>query len=130
MVIEFAGLRIAHLGDNGPLAPATVASLGRVDVLMMPGDAVYHIISEETTQAILEALAPRLVIPMHYRLPDLEADEGSPSDLGDIAPWLEDRDGVEPVGGHVTMLRVADLPSERTFLVFKHAPYVTAPGDR
>lgn len=89
MVIEAAGLRIAHLGDNGALTPEMAAGLGRVDVLMMPADAVYHILSEETTQAILEATQASVVIPMHYRLGDLETEAYAPSDLGDIDPWLE-----------------------------------------
>lgn len=127
MVIEVAGLRIAHLGDHGPLTQEMAAGLGRVDVLMMPGDAVYHILSEETTQAILEATQPSIVIPMHYRLGDLETNADSPSDLGDIDPWLEGR-RVQRVGGHVTTLRAAELPAERTYLVFEHAPYVSGPG--
>ena len=129
MVIEAAGLRIAHLGDNGPLTPEMAAGLGQVDVLMLPGDAVYHILSEETTQAILEAVQPSIVIPMHYRLGDLETEADAPSDLGDIDPWLEGRPRVQRVGGHVTTLRAAEVPSERTFLVFEHAPYVSGPGE-
>jgi len=128
MVIEVAGLRIAHLGDNGPLTPAMAAGLGPVDVLMMPGDAVYHILSEETTQAILETVQPSIVIPMHYRLGDLETEADAPSDLGDIDPWLEGRPGVQRVGGHITTLRATELPSERAYLVFEHAPYVSGPG--
>ena len=124
MVIEAHGLRIAHLGDNGPLSAETVAGLGRVDVLLLPADAVYHILSEEVTQEIIRALDPRVVIPMHYRLPDLEVDADSPSDLGDIGPWLEGREGVERVGGHVATLTAGALPVERIYLVFEHAPYV------
>ena len=130
MVVEAAGLRVAHLGDNGPLTPEAVAGIGRVDVLMMPADAVYHILSEETTGAILGALGPRVVIPMHYRLGDLETDPDSPSDLGGIEPWLQGRARVERVEGHVTTLRAAELPSEQTILVFEHAPYVQGAGGR
>ncbi|MGY8797830.1 MAG: MBL fold metallo-hydrolase [Longimicrobiales bacterium] len=128
MVIEAAGLRIAHLGDNGPLTPEMVAGLGRVDALMMPGDGAWHILSQETTQEIIETLQPKLVIPMHYRLGDLEVEADSPSDLGDVEPWLEGREGIERVGGHVTTLRAGELPAEQTFLVFEHTPYVTRPG--
>jgi len=128
MVIEAHGLRIAHLGDNGPLTAAAIAALGRVDVLMIAGDALYHIVSAEDTQATIDAIDPRIVIPMHYRLPDLEVEEDSPSDLGDLDPWLEGRSRVQRVGGHMTTLRVSELPSERTFLVFERAPYVSGPG--
>jgi len=128
MVIEAAGLRIVHLGDNGPLTPDMVAGLGRVDVLMMPGDAVYHILSAETTLEIIAALQPQVVIPMHYRLGDLETADDSPSSLGDIDPWLEGRSVVRRVGSNRTILRAGKLPSEQTFLVFEHAPDVTGPG--
>ena len=79
-------------------------------------------------QAILEAAQPSIVIPMHYRLGDLETEADAPSDLGDIDPWLDGRSGVRQVGGHVTTLRAAELPTERTYLVFDHAPYVSGPG--
>jgi L-ascorbate metabolism protein UlaG (beta-lactamase superfamily) len=129
MLIEAAGLRIAHLGDNGLLTPAMVEGLGRVDVLMIPADGVDHILAEDVTLQIFEQLDPRVVIPMHYRLGDLEADADSPSDLGDVDPWLSRRDGVRRLEGHVTTLRIDELPESRTFLVFEHAPHVTAPRE-
>jgi L-ascorbate metabolism protein UlaG (beta-lactamase superfamily) len=128
MVIEAAGMRVAHFGDNGPLTADMIAGIGPVDVLLLPGDGVYHIISEETTQAVLAALSPKIVIPMHYRLGDLEIEADDPSDLGDVDPWLEGRERVERVGGNVTTLREGELPTELTFLLFEHAPYVTAPS--
>ena len=124
MVIEAHGLRIAHLGDNGPLTEEMVAGLGRVDVLMLPADGVDHILSQEETAAILEALDPRIVIPMHYRLADLESDVDSPSDLGEVEPWLEGRGPIRRVGGHISSLSVATLPGTREYLVFEHSPYV------
>lgn len=127
MVIEAYGLRIAHLGDNGPLTAAMISGLGRVDVLMLPGDGVDHILSKETTAEIIERLDPAIVIPMHYRLPDLEATADGPSDLGEIDPWLIGREGVQRVGSHRTRLSSTDLPEERRILVFDHAPYVMAP---
>lgn len=127
MVIEAHGLRIAHLGDNGPLTDEMAAGLGRVDVLMIPADGIDHILSQEATAAIIDALEPRIVIPMHYRLPDLESDSESPSDLGEIGPWLEGRSGVRQVGSHVTRLSVSTLPEGREYLVFDHAPYVRIP---
>lgn len=127
-MIEAAGLRVAHLGDNGPLTPAMVTALGRVDVLMMPADGVDHILSRETTAEVLAALDPRVMIPMHYRLADLESDPESPSDLGEIGPWLEGRAGIRHLGGHVTTLTFERLPPSREILVFRHAPYVSGPG--
>src|SRR5262249_10937237 len=87
-LLEVAGLRIAHLGDNGPLTPANIRELGRVDILMMPIDAQHHILKEPEVQGIRQALQPRILIPMHYRIPDLEASADTPQLLGPITPWL------------------------------------------
>ncbi len=127
MLVEAHGVRIAHLGDNGPLTDEMIAGLGRVDVLMIPGDGVDHILSKEATAEIIDALDPRIVIPMHYRLPGLEVTDDGPSDLGEIDPWLEGRESVRRVGSHVTTISAATLPADRSYLVFEHAPYVQPP---
>jgi hypothetical protein len=62
---------------------------------------------------------------MHYRLPDLEIEEDSPSDLGDIDRWLNGRSGVQRLGSHITRVRSTDLSGQRRILVFDHAPYVS-----
>ena len=127
-VIEAAGLRIAHLGDNGPLTDDNVRAMGHIDVLMIPGDALYHILSPEATEAAIEALDPRFVIPMHYRIGTLETDPESPSDLGDLAPWLEGRSPVLRQADNTVELNAGQLPDERTYLVLEHSPKVLPPG--
>jgi L-ascorbate metabolism protein UlaG (beta-lactamase superfamily) len=124
MVVEAAGLRIVHIGDNGPLTPGQIEDLGRVDVLMIPADDIDHILSKEATADIIDALDPRIVIPMHYRLPDLESEADSPSDLGEIDGWLLGRDGVRRLGSHIERLIALRLPVAREYIVFDHAPYV------
>lgn len=125
-VIEVAGLRIAHLGDNGPLTADNLAGLGVVDVVMMPIDGDYHILAADEIEANLAGLEPQVLIPMHYRLPDLETDSESPSDLGPIDPWLEGRTNVERVAGHVRVLSRDGLPPN-AILVFAHSPEVKQP---
>jgi L-ascorbate metabolism protein UlaG (beta-lactamase superfamily) len=125
-VLEVADIRIAHLGDNGPLTESNMAALGRVDVLMMPIDGDYHILAAEEIEANLAGLEPQVLIPMHYRLPDLETDPESPSDLGPIDPWLEGRTNVERLSGHVGVLSREALPS-KAILVFAHSPEVKQP---
>ncbi len=66
-------MRIAHLGDNGPLTPANVSALGRVDVLLLPVDGQFHILTEPQVDEVLRTLAPRIAIPMHYRIPSLSS---------------------------------------------------------
>jgi L-ascorbate metabolism protein UlaG (beta-lactamase superfamily) len=120
-VIEAGGLRIAHLGDNGPLTDTIIRQMGAIDVLMIPGDALYHILSPDATRAAIDALDPKLVIPMHYRIGALETEAASPSDLGDLEPWLEGRGRVLRPGTNRYTLAAGDLPDERSYLVLEHS---------
>ncbi len=131
-IIETAALRIAHLGDNGPLSAENVRDLGAVDILMMPADGLEHILSHDATDAILEALRPRAVIPMHYRLPDLESEPGKPDDLGELGPWLERHGGggMRILSSHRWTASGTELPppdDAPLIVAFKHEPAVTRP---
>jgi L-ascorbate metabolism protein UlaG (beta-lactamase superfamily) len=125
-VLEAAGIRIAHVGDNGPLTEQNVREMGRVDVLMLPIDGDYHILAEAEIQAILEAVRPRLLVPMHYRIPALESDPESPSDLGPIDPWLDGKDGVRRLSSHRLELSSSGLSQAPSIVVFTHSPEVGA----
>lgn len=126
-LLELGGLRIAHLGDNGPLTAANVKELGRVDILMMPIDGEFHILSEKEVERALDLVDPRIVVPMHYKHPDLEPVEGKPDDLGPIEPWLKGRKNVVQLEeNRATFSRSTMLPA-RQILVFPHSPAVTAP---
>jgi L-ascorbate metabolism protein UlaG (beta-lactamase superfamily) len=62
------GLRVCHFGDFGQAAlrPEQQRAIGEVDVLFLPvggGPTV----GGEPAAAIVRALRPRLVVPMHYR---------------------------------------------------------------
>jgi L-ascorbate metabolism protein UlaG (beta-lactamase superfamily) len=67
-VLDFGGMRIAHLGDLGQAAlrDAQLVALGTVDLLMVPVGAGPTIGPDEA-MAIVEAVGARLVVPMHYR---------------------------------------------------------------
>lgn len=127
-VIEAAGLRIAHLGDNGPLTEANYEALGRIDVLMAPADSQYHILREGELETIVERLRPRWLVPMHYRLPDLEPDPETPRDLGNLEPWLVGRENVRRIGSHRATLRANDRGGPPEILVFEHSPAVVPPA--
>ncbi len=124
MIIEVGGLRLAHVGDNGPLTPDVVRAMGDVDLLMLPIDAEEHILSNEAVAAAISAVDPAIVVPMHYRIPELEASADSPSDLGDIDPWLAGRDNVVRLETNRLDLRRGDVPAEPTVIVFRHSPAI------
>jgi L-ascorbate metabolism protein UlaG (beta-lactamase superfamily) len=72
LIVRFTlgGLVWAHLGDFGQpaLRPEQRAALGEIDVAIVPigGGPT---IGGEPAAAVVRELAPRLVIPMHYRTP-------------------------------------------------------------
>ena len=77
-VVEIDGLRIAHVGDNGPLSTRTARGLTDIDVLMMPIDGHEHLLSFDEVDEMIRTVSPRVVVPMHYEHPDL----GETSSLG------------------------------------------------
>jgi L-ascorbate metabolism protein UlaG (beta-lactamase superfamily) len=119
-VVESGGVRIAHVGDNGPLSEDVMRKLGRVDVLMLPADGDDHILKRDEIAAIRSGLGQPLVIPMHYRL---EGFLGLPRSLGPIDPWLEGQEGVVRLDSNRARLsRAAD--ASRRVLVFRPSPDV------
>jgi L-ascorbate metabolism protein UlaG (beta-lactamase superfamily) len=67
-VFELDGLRVSHFGDFGQseLRPEQAAAIGAVDLLILPVGGG-PTIGAEGAAAIIERLAPRWVVPMHYR---------------------------------------------------------------
>lgn len=69
MKIEMEGLTLVHLGDLGVLLTGEqLEALGRVDVLMIPVGGYYTIDGAQAWETV-QAVRPRVVIPMHYRTP-------------------------------------------------------------
>ena len=67
-VFALDGLRVAHFGDFGQseLRPEQAAAIGSVDLLFLPVGGGPTIGGEQAA-GIAAALAPRWVVPMHYR---------------------------------------------------------------
>ena len=120
-VVEAGGLRIAHLGDTGPLSPASMRGLGPVDVLMIPVDSLDHILKKNEIELMRAALRPRITVPMHYRITGLTE---LPRSLGPIEPWLEGRRNVRRLGGNHLLLARKSLPETDQIMVFNPSPAV------
>jgi L-ascorbate metabolism protein UlaG (beta-lactamase superfamily) len=69
---ELGGVSVLHMGDTGnPLSEEQLGRLrGRVDVLLALVGGPPTIELEDLDGAI-EEIGPRLVVPMHYRIPGL-----------------------------------------------------------
>jgi len=115
-LLTLDGVRICHMGDVGrPLTEAQLASLrGRVDVLLaLAGGG--QTIPLPALDLALDAIEPRLVVPMHYQLPRLRYS------VGPLDDFLERHEG-EPVirpGRPSLDLSPATLPARRTIAVLE-----------
>lgn len=66
-ILEAGGVRAAHFGDIGCMPePAQLEQLQNLDAVMLPVGGFYTVGPKEA-KAIVDAIRPRVVIPMHYR---------------------------------------------------------------
>lgn len=126
-LIETAGLRIAHIGDNEPLKEAVAKKMGQVDLFMLPIDDEEHILSFEAVAHYRERLGPLVVVPMHYRHPDLETVPYRPYDLGPIDGWFANQDDGRKLGTHKVSISRTKLVEHSGVWLFEHSPLVTPP---
>ena len=67
-VLSAEGMRIAHLGDLGhALSGKKLEALRGLDAVLIPVGGFFTI-DARTAKVVVDALKPRVVIPMHYRL--------------------------------------------------------------
>jgi L-ascorbate metabolism protein UlaG (beta-lactamase superfamily) len=118
-LIEYADMRILHVGDTGPLSDKAMAKIGPVDILMLPADDKGHILTTKSINKMLSKLAPHIVIPMHY----WSFPSGGPNDLGGIEKILSKQHRVTQLKHHIKHFNkdmLKDVPT--TFMTFQHWP--------
>jgi len=71
--IEVETMKICHLSDLGQkeLNPEQLEEIGEVDILMVPIGGTYTIGPKEAAN-IISQIEPKIVIPMHYKIPKLK----------------------------------------------------------
>lgn len=69
---EVEEMKLAHLGDFGEkeIRSDTLDELGDIDILFIPVGGNYTI-DAEGAEKIIRQIEPRIVIPMHYKIPSL-----------------------------------------------------------
>ena len=110
--IELEDIRLAHLGDfgEGEIRPETVDALGEIDILLVPVGGAYTIDAEIAAETV-NALEPKVVIPMHYAIPGIKPK------LEDVSVFLKEmsvKDG-EPQDRFT--IKKKDLAGEKTEVV-------------
>ena len=69
--IETDGQRFVHCGDLGHIPDdATIEALKGADVLLIPVGGIYTV-DGATAWALTKRLAPKVVVPMHFAVPEL-----------------------------------------------------------
>ena len=134
-IVEVAGKRLVHLGDNEPVSEQLAERIGDVDVLFIPVDAGHHLLSDAEVEEIIGRLEPRVTVPVHYRILELEpelTDVGPDTDwngFGPIDPWLATQ--INVVRQNDNAVAFADLSTlpDLSVLVFRW-PVPEKPGPK
>ena len=107
MKIEMEGLTIVHLGDQGaPLTAEQTKAIEHADILMIPIGGFFTIDSK-TAYETVQAVKPRVVIPMHYKTA-YNADWP----ITDEEPFLRHYGEEEIYRGSILRVTAADLPCQ------------------
>lgn len=104
-IFDFGGLRVAHMGDLGRmLTPEELKIMGSIDCMMIPVGGFYTI-DAATAKQVVEAVKPRVTIPMHYR-----TDKAGLSNIAHINDFTSLFDGV--VFGGTTFCLTEETPHQ------------------
>jgi L-ascorbate metabolism protein UlaG (beta-lactamase superfamily) len=115
VILDDGDIRLVHLGDLGhSLDAATVQAIGRVDVLLVPVGGFFTI-DHDQAAAVVEALAPRIVVPMHFKTDKA----GFP--IAPVDPFLATQSSVERRAGSSLEVTKPTLPAERVTILLAHS---------
>jgi L-ascorbate metabolism protein UlaG (beta-lactamase superfamily) len=110
------GIQFCHLGDLGHELPSsTVDDLGKVDVLFVPVGGFFTI-GPETATKVCDQLKPKMIVPMHYRMPGLRA-RVMFGFLKTVDDFLKGKNNVERIKGASVNIDENELPKETKIIV-------------
>jgi L-ascorbate metabolism protein UlaG (beta-lactamase superfamily) len=108
--IEIDGISIAHLGDLGHvLSDEQLEQLGVIDILLIPVGGKDALDAKKAVE-VINQIEPRIVIPMHYKLPETKVD------LDSVEKFIKEL-GVEAKYEEKLKMNKKDLPQEGMDLV-------------
>ena len=108
--LEVDDVSIAHLGDlGGPLDNSQLEKLVGTDILLIPVGGKYTLDAKGAVEVISQ-IEPRIVIPMHYKTPDLKMD------IDPVEKFVKEL-GLQPVYEEKLKISKKDLPQEDMELV-------------
>lgn len=108
--IEMEDISITHLGDLGHILDAKqLEKLEGTDILLIPVGGKYTINAAKAVEVISQ-IEPRIVIPMHYQVPNLKVD------LDGVEKFIKEL-GLKPRQEDKLKITKKDLPQEDMELV-------------
>jgi len=105
-LIHFNGIRLCHLGAQGrTLTEEQVEQIGDIDILFLPvgGESV---LTPKSAKKMMEAIEPRVVIPMCY------ATEGNTETLGPLSAFLSEFGATTEEPMDAFKFKKSDLPDD------------------
>ncbi|MBI2264842.1 MAG: MBL fold metallo-hydrolase [Armatimonadetes bacterium] len=106
------GMRFCHLGDLGhTLKDDQIAAMAPVDLLFLPTGGHVTINSQEAAM-VVNQLDPKVVFPMHYKLPPVTWP------LEEVDLFLNRMDRVERLD--TVQVEIKELPARRHVLVLRY----------
>jgi len=108
--IEMEDISITHLGDLGHILDAKqLEKLEGTDILLIPVGGKYTINAAKAVE-IISQIEPRIVIPMHYKVPGLKVD------IDGVDKFVKEL-GLKPRTEEKLKITKKDLPQEDMELV-------------
>ena len=108
--IEMEDISITHLGDLGHILDAKhLEKLEGTDILLIPVGGKYTINAAKAVEVISQ-IEPRIVIPMHYKVPGLKVD------IDGLDKFVKEL-GIKPRAEEKLKISKKDLPHEDMELV-------------
>jgi len=108
---EVEGIRFCHLGDLGHvLSEEQARSLRPVDVLMIPVGGTFTIDARQADR-VAEMLSPRLIIPMHFKVPGLNLP------IAGVEAFVAKKENVERASSNTYSISKEALPSQPKIVV-------------
>ena len=112
---EVDGIRVCHLGDLGhQLSDKQVAEVGTVDILLIPVGG-YFTINAKVASEVCNRLAPKVVIPMHYKTDKCDFP------IAGVDEFLRGKGDVSRLSASEVEFKPGELPATTQIIVLKSA---------
>lgn len=108
--IEMDGIAVSHLGDLGHvLDNKQLEALAGTDILLIPVGGKYTLDAKKAVEVVSQ-IEPRIVIPMHYKIPGLKLD------IAGVDEFIKEL-GLKPEELDKLKISKRDLPAEEMEVV-------------